>query len=84
MGDMSLYHAIHCALGGAPMMTIALVIGGLGTRLIAGLIGTVRATVRSLSLTFDRSRHIFLSNVMERAACIRTPTSCKERSTSSS
>ena len=71
---------IRCALTCAPLMTIAVVTGSTKIHAIAVVI----ATLRPLSLTFDRSCRMFLSNVIERAACIRTPTSSKERSICSS
>jgi hypothetical protein len=46
MGDMSLYHTIHCALSGAPLMTIAVVAGSVTVRLIAGVWAAVRAALR--------------------------------------
>lgn len=76
--------ALHCAVSCAPLMTIAVLAGSTKIHLIGVLFAAARAAVRPLSLTFDRSHRMFLSNVIERAACIRMPTSCKEPSTSSS
>jgi predicted metal-binding membrane protein len=75
-----LWLGIHCVETCAPLMVIAFAVGGTTIHLLAGL----ASALRTLSLTFDRKRHILLSNVMESAQCTPMPTSCKARSTCSS